>query len=257
MIFARKRFGQNFLQDKQVIANIIHSLQANPEDSVVEIGPGRGALTEILLQKLNSLSVIEIDKDLFANLNHLPHSNKLNAICQDVLTVDFSQFGDKIRIIGNLPYNISTPLLFHLLSFRDRIYDMIFMLQKEVVERITAQPGDTNFGRLSVIFGYYCDTEYLFTVPPEAFNPIPKVQSAVFALKPKHLNEEIKFKDLEFIVAKAFAMRRKTIFNNFKNIFDIDDWQQLKIDPKSRAQDLEISDFIKIASYYSNQNLTR
>lgn len=256
MVFARKRFGQNFLQDKQVILNIVQALQVKPADTVIEIGPGRAALTEILLQQLDKLNVIEIDRDLFTNLKRLPNSSKLNAICQDVLTVDFEQFGKEIRIIGNLPYNISTPLLFHLLNYRHNIHDMIFMLQKEVVDRIQAQPGDSNFGRLSVIFQYFCEVEYLFTVPPEAFNPIPKVQSAVFALKPRHIKEDVLFKDLEFIVGKAFSMRRKTIFNNFKGIFDTNDWDKLQIPPKTRAQDLSISDFIKITQYYSNKSLT-
>ncbi len=254
MVFARKRFGQNFLQDKSVIQKIVDALQPAPNDNVIEIGPGRGALTELLLQKLNRLNVIEIDRDLFKVIQNLPHGEKLNGICQDVLTVDFNQFGERQKIIGNLPYNISTPLLFHLLEYRDLIEDMIFMLQQEVVDRILAQPGDSNFGRLSVIFQYYCEVEKLIDVPPEAFNPMPKVHSSVFGLRPKQLKHPVDFKILEKIVASAFAMRRKTLHNNFKSIFSQQDWINLDIDPKQRAQDLTIDDFVSIAAYFSKLN---
>lgn len=254
MVFARKRFGQNFLQDKNVILKIVDALQVCPHDNVIEIGPGRGALTELLLPRLNRLNIIEIDRDLFKIIQNLPQGEKLNGICQDVLTVDFNQFGNHQKIIGNLPYNISTPLLFHLLEHRELIEDMIFMLQQEVVDRILAQPGDTNFGRLSVIFQYYCEVEKLIDVPPEAFNPIPKVHSSVFALKPKHLKNEVDFKNLEKVVATAFAMRRKTLHNNFKSIFDEKDWANLNIDSKRRAQDLTIDDFVNIAAYFSKLN---
>ena len=254
MVFARKRFGQNFLQDKHVIHSIVEALQVTADDKVIEIGPGRGALTEVLLQQLSHLTVIEIDRDLFANLKHLQHSEKLTSICQDVLTVDFSQFGNQQHLIGNLPYNISTPLLFHLLQYRKHIKDMVFMLQQEVVDRILASPNDTNFGRLSVIFQYYCHVERIIDVPPDCFDPAPKVHSAVFLLQPKHFEETIQFKTLEFIVGKAFAMRRKTLNNNFKNILSNTDWQQLDIDPTQRAQDISIDNFVKIAAYYEKLN---
>ena len=254
MVFARKRFGQNFLEDKLVIEQIVQSIQLSPNDHIIEIGPGRGALTALLLKNLQSLTVIEIDRDLFAQLKHLPHSEKLNAICQDVLTVDFKSFGQNLKLIGNLPYNISTPLLFHLLNYRDLIDDMIFMLQQEVVDRIVASPGDSNFGRLSVIFQYYCHVERILDVPRESFNPIPKVDSTVFSLKPKHLPEDVCFKDLEFIVGKAFSMRRKTLYNNLKPLFSQHDWQTLDIDPKKRAQDLNIQDFVNMAAYYAKFN---
>ncbi len=254
MVFARKRFGQNFLEDKHVIEQIVQALQVSPADNVIEIGPGRGALTALLLKKLQSLTVIEIDRDLFAQLKHLPHSEKLNSICQDVLTVDFKSLGQHLKLIGNLPYNISTPLLFHLLNYRNLIDDMIFMLQQEVVDRIVASPGDSNFGRLSVIFQYYCHVERILDVPRESFNPIPKVDSTVFSLKPKHLPEEVSFKDLELIVGKAFSMRRKTLYNNLKPIFSQQDWETLDIDLKKRAQDLNIQDFVNMAAYYAKLN---
>ena len=205
----------------------------------------------LLLQKLHQLIVIEIDKDLFANLNHFPESHKLKAICQDALTVDFSQFGERLHLIGNLPYNISTPLLFHFLQYRHLIHDMVFMLQQEVVERLMAKPQSSNFGRLSVIFQYYCDIEYLLHVPPHAFEPQPKVDSAVFSLKPKKQHEDVLFEDLEFIVGKAFSMRRKTLHNNFKNLFTPLHWEILAINPAQRAQDLSIQDFVKLTQYYA------
>ena len=251
MVFARKRFGQNFLQNKGIIQQIVQALQAKPDDTVIEIGPGRGALTEILLQQLNQLIAIEIDKDLFANLTQLPQSHKLKAICQDALKVDLSEFGSNLHLIGNLPYNISTPLLFHFLKYRHLIHDMVFMLQHEVVERLIAKSQTANFGRLSVIFQYYCDIEYLIHVPPEAFNPQPKVDSAVFSLKPKKDSHDILFEDLEFIVGKAFAMRRKTLNNNFKNIFTASHWEAINIDPSLRAQDLSIPDFVKLTQFYT------
>ena len=254
MVFARKRFGQNFLQDKYIIQSIVQALQVSPNDTVIEIGPGRGALTEELLKQLQQLVVIEIDRDLFANLKHLQNSEKLIPLCQDVLTVDFTQFGNQQHLIGNLPYNISTPLLFHLLKYRDHIQDMVFMLQQEVVDRILAKPKDSNFGRLSVIFQYYCHVERIIDVPPECFDPAPKVHSAVFLLQPKHFKENIKFESLEFIVGKAFSMRRKTLNNNFKNILSSRDWQLLDIDPSQRAQDLSIDNFEKIAAYYEKLN---
>lgn len=252
MAFARKRFGQNFLQNKAIIGQIVQALQAKPKDTVIEIGPGRGALTELLLQQLDQLIVIEIDKDLYANLHHLPQSHKLKAICQDALTVDFSQFGSNLHLIGNLPYNISTPLLFHFLKYHHLIKDMVFMLQQEVVERLIAKPHSSNYGRLSVIFQYYYDIEYLIHVPPEAFYPQPQVDSVVFSLKPKVCPEQLIFEDFEFVVGKAFSMRRKTLNNNFKTLLTTEDWEQLTISPTLRAQDLSISEFVKLTQFYSS-----
>jgi 16S rRNA (adenine1518-N6/adenine1519-N6)-dimethyltransferase len=254
MVFARKRFGQNFLENTFVIEQIIHAFHLQPQDHVIEIGPGRGALTQYLLQALDKLTVIEIDRDLFAKLQHLPHAYKLTGICEDVLNVDFSGFSPPLRIIGNLPYNISTPLMFHLLSFRHQIQDMMFMLQKEVVDRIMAQAGDTNYGRLSVMFQSYCGIDKIIDVPPECFNPAPKVDSAVIYLAPKKNAPNIPFETLETIVSQAFGMRRKTLANNFKSIFSIDDWKNIGIEPSRRAQELSLNDFEKIAEYYTKLN---
>lgn len=254
MVFARKRFGQNFLNDKGIIAQIVASLAASRNDMVIEIGPGRGALTHLLLEQLNQLTVIEIDRDLFAKLQSFPHAEKLTAICDDVLNVDFSRFGDDLRLIGNLPYNISTPLLFHFLQFRKHIKDMVFMLQAEVVDRMLAPVSSSNYGRLSVMFQYYCHLERILDVPPESFDPAPKVNSAVIALSPKHHQETVAFHDLEAVVAQAFAMRRKTLANNFKGILQFSDWEMLGISPQMRAQDVSLEGFVSLASYYAKLN---
>lgn len=254
MVFAKKRFGQNFLENTHVIEQIIHAFHLHAEDHVIEIGPGRGALTQYLLSALNQLTVIEIDRDLFAKLKHLPNAHKLKGICEDVLNIDFQQFPKPMRIIGNLPYNISTPLMFHLLTYRHDIQDMMFMLQKEVVDRIMAQPSDSNYGRLSVMFHSYCETEKILDVPPECFNPAPKVDSAVIYLLPKKTSISIPFETLEYIVSQAFGMRRKTLANNFKTILTAEDWKNIDIDPSRRAQELDLSEFEKIAAYYSKIN---
>jgi 16S rRNA (adenine1518-N6/adenine1519-N6)-dimethyltransferase len=251
MVFARKRFGQNFLQDPRIINQIVDFLQAKPQDNVIEIGPGRGALTTVLLSQLQQLTVIEIDRDLFAQLKNLPNSHKLTGINEDVLKVNFEELGTHLRIIGNLPYNISTPLMFHLLKYRHQIDDMVFMLQSEVVDKIIAQPASSDYGRLSVMFQYFCEVERLLDVPPECFNPVPKVMSAVISLKPKHQKEAVNFEILEQVVAKAFAMRRKTLANNFKGVFSQKDWELLGLSSQMRAQDLSIEDFVKIAEYFS------
>lgn len=249
MVFARKRFGQNFLQDERIIEQIVGFLQVHPQDTVIEIGPGRGALTRLLLERLDKLHVIEIDNDLFAQLKHLPFAFKLNAVHSDVLKVDFAQFGEKLKIIGNLPYNISTPLMFHLLKYRHRIDDMVFMLQSEVVDKLTATVSSADYGRLSVMFQYFCDVERLLDVPPTCFNPQPKVMSSVVALQPKHQEEEVSFEVLEEVVAKAFAMRRKTLANNFKGILSADDWEILGLSSQMRAQDLSVAEFVRLAAY--------
>lgn len=251
MAFARKRFGQNFLNDQGIIAQIIAALGASPQDQVIEIGPGRGALTQVLLKQLNHLTVIEIDRDLFARLQYFSHAEKLTAICDDVLKVDFSSFGHDLRIIGNLPYNISTPLMFHLLQYRSHIKDMVFMLQAEVVDRLLAPVSSPNYGRLSVMFQYYCHVERMFDVPPASFDPAPKVNSAVIALRLKQQDETVSFSELEAVVAKAFAMRRKTLANNFKGILQAADWETLGISSQQRAQDVPLEGFLSIAMYFA------
>ncbi len=247
---ARKRFGQNFLQSRQIIDNIIRSLNLQPGNNVLEIGPGLGALTQPLLQKLDQLTAIEIDRDLQAHLTEMHGAGgKLTVISADALTVDYSQFGERIRVIGNLPYNISTPLLLRLLHYTPHIDDMHFMLQKEVVDRIAAGPGSKAYGRLSVMLQYYCDVEHLFDVPPEAFHPQPKVDSAVVRLTP-HTSSPypaVEFADLERLVACAFSMRRKTLANNLKPVISATELTAMGIDPVLRPEQISVMDYVRLA----------
>ncbi|EHL32460.1 16S rRNA (adenine(1518)-N(6)/adenine(1519)-N(6))-dimethyltransferase RsmA [Legionella drancourtii] len=251
----RKRFGQNFLQSRHVIDDILRSINPQLEDNLLEIGPGLGALTEPLLRRLKRMTAIEIDTDLQKYLSELPIAQgKLNLIAADALTVDYSQFGAKLRVIGNLPYNISTPLLIHLLRFAPFIEDMHFMLQKEVVERMAAQPGTKDYGRLTVMLQYHCDVDYLFAVPPEAFEPRPKVDSAVVRLVPyeKSPFESVAVEQLERLVASAFAMRRKTLNNNLKGIISAEQLLDLGIDGGRRPEQISVAEYVQLAKFVSN-----
>ena len=248
----RKRFGQNFLHDQHVINSIIRCLNVQPTDNVIEIGPGLGALTKPLLPHVNRLTAIEIDNDLHALLLKLPTAeNKLHLINADALTVDYQQFGTQLRIIGNLPYNISTPLLIRLLRVTPLIKDMHFMLQKEVVDRLAASPGSKTYGRLSVMAQYYCQVSSLFHVPPTAFNPEPKVDSAIVRLTPYESSpySALEFSDLEQLVAKAFSMRRKTLINNLKPVLSAVDLIGLDVDPQYRPEQISVIDYVKIATF--------
>ncbi|WED44708.1 16S rRNA (adenine(1518)-N(6)/adenine(1519)-N(6))-dimethyltransferase RsmA [Legionella cardiaca] len=251
----RKRFGQNFLQNPQIINEILTALNLQENDKVVEIGPGLGALTVPLLRQLKKLTAIEIDKDLQAHLASLPVAfNKLQLLAGDALTVDYSQWGEKLRVLGNLPYNISTPLLLHLLKYAQFIEDMHFMLQKEVVLRLAAVPGTKAYGRLSVMVQYYCEVEYLFDVPPEAFHPKPKVDSAIVRLTPYRLSPypEISPAALESLVAQAFSMRRKTLANNLKSVLSAAQLTELGVDPVSRPEQIAVKDYVQIAKFVTN-----
>jgi len=259
---ARKRFGQNFLTDQSIILHIIQTIGAQKNDRIVEIGPGKGALTEYLLPSCKHLSAIELDRDLIPllKISFATHSQKFNLINQDILTVKICELAEenqKIRVIGNLPYNISTPVLFHLLSYKDCIQDMFFMLQKEVVDRLAASPNSKNYGRLSIIMQYYFDIEKCFEVRPEAFNPAPKVESAIVTLRPySNLKEQhgIVLDDpvaLKAICQLAFGQRRKTLRNNLKKVISSEQIEQLEIDPASRAETLSLQDFIKLANLYT------
>ena len=248
----KKRFGQNFLQDVNIINNIVSAINPKLGERIIEIGPGFGALTQRILPIVKSLDVIEIDKDLIPTLQTNCQSlGDLRIHQADALTVDFHQFAQnnkKLRIIGNLPYNISTPLLFHSLKFRDDITDMHFMLQKEVVERICATPTGKTYGRLSVMLQYHCQTERLFNVSPQCFRPEPKVKSAVIRLKP-HLKLPLnltQYEKFQEIVKQAFCQRRKTLYNSLKNIISRDQWQMINIDPTLRPERLTVKDFIQI-----------
>lgn len=251
----RKRFGQNFLQSRHVIDDILRAINPQPEDNLLEIGPGLGALTEPLLRRLKRLTAIEIDTDLQKYLSELPIAQgKLNLIAADALTVDYGQFGAKLRVIGNLPYNISTPLLIHLLRFAPFIEDMHFMLQKEVVERMAAQPGTKDYGRLTVMLQYHCEVDYLFDVPPEAFDPRPKVDSAVVRLRPyeKSPFDKVAVEQLQQLVASAFAMRRKTLNNNLKGIISAEQLLDLGIDGSRRPEQISVAEYVQLAKFVSN-----
>lgn len=246
----RKRFGQNFLQDDSIVAKILLALALRPDDNVVEIGPGLGALTQPLLRHLKKLTAIEIDRNLQNHLQSLLLSkDKLQLITADALTVDYSQWGENLRVIGNLPYNISTPLLFHLLKFKVAIKDLHFMLQKEVVERLCASPGTKTYGRLSVMMQYHCQVEHLFDVPAQAFYPKPKVNSAVVRLVPYFISPypAVEVPKLERLVAQAFSMRRKTLANNLKSLVSKAKLIALGIDPLLRPEQLSIKEFVQIA----------
>lgn len=251
----RKRFGQNFLQSKPVIEDILRSINLQADDNVVEIGPGLGALTQPLLRRLKHLTAVEIDTDLQKYLTELPIAQgKLHLIAADALTVDYGQFGDKLRVIGNLPYNISTPLLIHLLRFLPFIEDMHFMLQKEVVERMAAVPGTKDYGRLTVMLHYHCEVEHLFNVPPEAFDPQPKVDSAVVRLVPHAISPfaPVAVEQLERLVAKAFAMRRKTLNNNLKGLISAAQLIELGIDGTRRPEQISVAEYVQLAKFVSN-----
>jgi len=247
---ARKRFGQNFLVDDQIVNRIIATISPKKSDNIVEIGPGKGSLTFPLLEHLDHLSVIEIDRDLISLLNSV-QQDKLTIFEADALQFDFNQFPQKIRVIGNLPYNISSPLLFHLLDFREQIIDMTFMLQKEVVDRIVATHGNKIYGRLSVMMQVFFEVESMFTVPKESFDPQPKIESAILYLKTrtKPLTENSKL--LEKIVKISFSQRRKTLKNCLKLILS---QEQTKIDLSQRAEMLSVENFITLMKDYEKQN---
>lgn len=257
---ARKRFGQNFLTDLNIQEKIIVAMAPGPEDKIIEIGPGQGALTEKLLQSAGMVHAIEIDRDLSsALLQQFGQFENFRLHEGDVLKFDFNTLlsaNEPARIIGNLPYNISSPLIFHLLKFLPGIIDMLFMLQLEVVERMTAAPGSKNYGRLSIMIQYYCEAELLFRVPPTAFIPAPKVESAIVKLlprpsKPFQLNNpEI----LASLVRQAFSQRRKTLRNNLKGLLSDEELENLDADPALRAENLSPEDYVRIAGYLEKRN---
>lgn len=249
---ARKRFGQNFLSDESIINSIIQAINPKPGDNIIEIGPGLGALTYRLLELSGNCRAVEIDRDLIQHLNQTtPAYGQLDIISDDVLNVDFSQFGEKQRVIGNLPYNISTPLLLHLLDSVSFISDMYFMMQKEVVERLAAQPHSKAYGRLTVMVQYFCQVEKLIEVPPHAFDPSPKVTSAVVKLIPYKESpyETTDIENLKKTLITAFGQRRKTLRNNFKKQIDEKQWQQLGIEAGLRPEALDVSDYVKISNH--------
>ena len=249
----RKRFGQNFLVDSQTVADIIHALHPRREDVMVEIGPGLGALTRPLLQSLEHLHVVEIDRDIVKRLRDEFSAKRLTVHEGDALEFDFSSLGESLRVVGNLPYNISTPLLFHLSRFAAHISDMRFMLQKEVVARMVAKPSTSDYGRLSVMLQCRFEMEQLFIVPPECFRPPPKVESAVVRMIPlkKPLIEASQEKLFAEIVSAAFSQRRKTLRNTLRDHLTAEDYLKLGIDSNLRAENLSIAQYVAIANHFN------
>lgn len=246
----RKRFGQNFLHDPNIIRRIVGSIAPTPGDNIVEIGPGQGAMTFPVLAACGKLTAIELDRDLVKLLGETaPADAELTVISLDALKADFSTFGEDLRVIGNLPYNISSPLMFHLLDFAAHIRDMHFMLQKEVVDRMTAAPGSKTYGRLSVMIQALCSAEKLFDVPPGAFFPPPAVDSSIVRLVP-HTPEQIPPHDPDRfarVVAQSFAQRRKTLRNNLKHLVTAEAMESIGIAPSERAENLSVEDFFRLS----------
>jgi 16S rRNA (adenine1518-N6/adenine1519-N6)-dimethyltransferase len=251
----RKRFGQHFLTDQAVIADIVAAIRPQADDAMVEIGPGLGAITAPLSAALRHLHVIEIDRDIAARLRRDYPPGRLSVHTGDVLEFDFSALPQALRVVGNLPYNISTPLLFHLARYAGRILDMHFMLQKEVVERMVAPPGGRDYGRLSVMLQYRFDMELLLEVAPGAFSPPPQVDSAVVRLLPRSPAQLTAATEdgLAEVVRRAFAQRRKTLRNSLAGLLQAGDYFALGIAPGLRAENLAVRDFIAISNYLSKK----
>jgi 16S rRNA (adenine1518-N6/adenine1519-N6)-dimethyltransferase len=248
----RKRFGQHFLRDRNTISRIIEALALHASDHVVEIGPGQGALTRELAARLPDFEAVELDRDLVSHLQAEFPPEKLSLHQADALQFDFCRLAKsdrKLRLVGNLPYNISTPLLFHLLEQDRCIEDMLFMLQKEVVQRMCATPGKKDYGRLSVMIQYRCRVEKLFDVAPGAFSPPPQVDSSVVRLIP-HSAPPVEVKDeatFARVVRAAFASRRKTLRNNLKGLLDAGEMSALGIDSTRRAETLTLAEFATLS----------
>ncbi|MDP1734298.1 MAG: 16S rRNA (adenine(1518)-N(6)/adenine(1519)-N(6))-dimethyltransferase RsmA [Sulfuritalea sp.] len=270
---ARKRFGQNFLVSPGIIHKIVDAIAPHPGDTVVEIGPGLGAITEPLLERIDHLHVVEIDRDLIARLQQRFPPERLSVHEGDALKFDFGSLkgSGPLKIVGNLPYNISSPLLFHLVAFAQRVHDMHFMLQKEVVDRMVADPGSKDFGRLSVMLQYHYHMERLFVVPPGAFNPAPKVDSAIVRMIPRKVGADEatalqggRAKDALLAVADgdaakdpalfarvvtaAFSQRRKMLRNTLRELISEADLAALGITPTARAEDIGVADYVRLAN---------
>ncbi len=249
---ARKRFGQNFLHDKYVLSSITEAIAPAPDDAMVEIGPGLGAMTEQLMRTLKQMHVVELDRDLVARLEKTYNPAKLTIHAGDALKFDYGSIpvpaGQKLRIVGNLPYNISSPLLFHLATFAPQVQDQHFMLQKEVVERMVAAPGSKTYGRLSVMLQWRYDMSLLFVVPPEAFDPPPKVESAIVRMIPVARPLACDGPTLEAVVLKAFSQRRKVIRNCLAGMFTEAQIVEAGIDPTMRPETVGLAQYVALAN---------
>ncbi|MDP3519645.1 MAG: 16S rRNA (adenine(1518)-N(6)/adenine(1519)-N(6))-dimethyltransferase RsmA [Hydrogenophaga sp.] len=254
---ARKRFGQNFLHDQNIIQRIVRAINPTSADHMVEIGPGQGALTRHLLATCGRLDAVELDRDLAAYLQQTLGEDSRFALQQgDVLKFDFgtlSEVPGSLRIVGNLPYNISTPCMFHLLNYSRLIKDMTFMLQLEVVQRLAALPGDEHYGRLGLMMQYHCQVEHLFDVPATAFVPQPKVCSAIVRLTP-HANPPVQVQDLrclQDVVRVAFTQRRKTLKNSLRTLISEAELSKLPIDLAMRPENLSLAEYAMISDSIS------
>ncbi|MFQ1022572.1 16S rRNA (adenine(1518)-N(6)/adenine(1519)-N(6))-dimethyltransferase RsmA [Avibacterium paragallinarum] len=258
---ARKRFGQNFLSDDNIIQSIVAAIYPQPDQFLVEIGPGLGALTEPVAERVSHLTVVELDRDLAHRLRHHPFLHqKLTVIEADAMQFDFAELyrdehlaekNQKLRIFGNLPYNISTPLMFHLFNYCEQIQDMHFMLQKEVVKRLCAAPNSKAYGRLTIMAQYFCQVMPVLEVPPTAFKPAPKVDSAVVRLIP-HSTLPHPVKDLYWlnrVCTQAFNQRRKTLRNALSTLFSAENLTALGVDLNARAENLSIADYARLANW--------
>lgn len=249
---ARKRFGQNFLTDRFVLDDIIAAIAPEADDTMVEIGPGLGAMTRLLLKSLKQLHVVELDRDLVARLEKSFSPDKLIIHSGDALKFDFSEIavapGRKLRIVGNLPYNISSPMLFHLADIAPLVEDQYFMLQKEVVERMVAPPGSKTYGRLSVMLQWRYDMKLIFIVPPTAFDPPPRVESAIVRMISVAQPLVCEGAKLEAVVMKAFSQRRKVIRNCLDGMFTENEIIDAGIDPKTRPETVALEQFVALAN---------
>ena len=254
---AKKKFGQNFLVDRYFISKIVKEINPKEGNNILEIGPGKGAITEPVLKKINHISVVEIDPDMVKILKHKISTNNISIFAENILSINDEFFKKFNKIIGNLPYYIATEIILKLTKIYSSSSELYFMVQKEVAERITAKPTNKSFGRLSVILQYYFDTELLFEIPPVAFSPQPKITSAFIRLiRKKRVSPKVIDKDsFEKIVKIAFSQKRKTIKNNFKNILFDKDFLNLEISPKIRAETLTIDQFIKLENYVTQNNI--
>lgn len=247
----RKRFGQNFLTDQLVLSQIIRSINPQAGDTMVEIGPGLAAMTRLLLEGVPQMHVVELDRDLVARLKKSFSPEKLIVHEGDALKFDFSSIpvpeGKKLRVVGNLPYNISSPLLFRLAEIAPLVQDQHFMLQKEVVERMVAAPGSKAYGRLSVMLQWRYHMDLLFIVPPEAFDPPPKVDSAIVRMIPKAEMLACEQKKMEAVVTKAFSQRRKVVRNCVAGMFTEQQLIDAGIDPQARPETIALEQYVNLA----------
>jgi len=257
MIKAKKKYGQNFLIDSSVIKNIIDIINPQDEDKILEIGPGLGSITFPILDKINKIDVIEIDPDMVNFLNNSKYSKKINIHTNDILKIHDSFFKNFNKVIGNLPYYVSSEILLKICNINNKNKKFYFMLQKEVAERISSPPGNKIFGRLSIIIQYFYKVEKLFDVAPSSFKPSPKIYSSIVELIPKKEFKEkiLNFVNFEKITKLAFGKKRKTIKNNFREVLSEADFELLNINPQNRPETLGVDDFVRIENYMDKQKI--